>query len=176
MILARRSFLAMGGGLVATLTLPASLCAAEVEVIEMKGTSRGERVWFAPRGVSVKSGTTVRFINHDPGNGHTSTAYHPDIYGRERRIPAAAEPWDSDYLLPDESFEVVLTVPGVYDYYCVPHEMAAMVGRIVVGKPTDAGWEGPSKDMTDITPEVLAALPGVEEILAHGRVEQENGV
>ncbi|MGK8236557.1 plastocyanin/azurin family copper-binding protein [Roseovarius sp. MS2] len=27
----------------------------------------------------------------------------------------------------DESFEVTLEVPGVHDYYCLPHEMAGMV-------------------------------------------------
>ena len=31
-------------------------------------------------------------------------------------------------------FDVTLTAPGVYDYFCTPHEAAGMVGRIVVGK------------------------------------------
>jgi len=34
---------------------------------------------------------------------------------------------------------VVLTVPGVYDYFCTPHEMAGMVGRIIVGQPSGPG-------------------------------------
>ena len=29
----------------------------------------------------------------------------------------------------------MLTVEGVYDYFCAPHEMAGMVGRIIVGRP-----------------------------------------
>ena len=37
--------------------------------------------------------------------------------------------------MPGESFAVELTEPGVYDYYCIPHEHAGMVGRIVVGGP-----------------------------------------
>jgi hypothetical protein len=49
--------------------------------------------------------------------------------------------------------------------------MAGMVGRIVVGRPGDPGWEGPSSDNVDVTPEVLAALPSVDSILARGRVE-----
>jgi hypothetical protein len=28
---------------------------------------------------------------------------------------------------------------GVYDYYCLPHEQAGMVGRIVVGQPSGPG-------------------------------------
>lgn len=173
MTLCRRTFLNLGGGTLATLALPTVLRAAPVEVVEMRGTARGERVWFVPQGLAVAIGTTVRFVNHDRGNSHTSTSYHPDIFERKRRIPQAAAPWNSEFLLPDERFEVTLSVPGVYDYYCIPHEMAAMVGRIVVGTPDDAGWEGPSDDTSDITPEVLAAFLPVADILARGRTGQE---
>jgi plastocyanin len=40
---------------------------------------------------------------------------------------------------PGDHFEVTLTVAGVYDYFCMPHEAAGMVGRIVVGKPEGIG-------------------------------------
>lgn len=172
MTLARRSFLAMGGGAVAALSWPTVVTATDVITIEMQGTPRGERIWFAPRGLAVNAGTTIRFINKDPVNSHTATAYHPEIYGRKRRIPQAADPWDSDFLLPGESFDVRLSVPGVYDYYCIPHEMAAMVGRIIVGAPDDPLWEGPSRDEQDVSAEVHAALPNVDDILALGRVEE----
>ncbi|HMM08253.1 MAG TPA: plastocyanin/azurin family copper-binding protein [Paracoccus solventivorans] len=161
----------LGGGL-AALATPATAAAGPVE-IAMRGTARGERVWFLPQGLAVPPGTTLRFVNRDPGNSHTSTAYHPDLFGRQGRIPAAASPWDSDFLLPDQAYEVTLTQPGVYDYYCQPHEMAAMVGRIVVGRPQDPGWEGPAPDSEDLMAEVLAAFPAVETILARGRVEPE---
>ena len=175
MTLARRKLLIMGGGILAALSTPAILQAAPTEVIEMRGTARGERVWFRPHGLAVAPGTTVRFVNRDPGNGHTGTAYHPDNFDRLRRIPVAATPWDSDFLLPDESFEVTLTEPGVYDYYCLPHEMAAMVGRIVVGDPTSLGWEGASQDTGDVSAEVLEMLPTVRDILASGRIERGDG-
>ena len=42
--------------------------------------------------------------------------------------------------MPGEAFEVMLTEPGVYDYYCVPHEHAGMVGRIVVGAAPARRW------------------------------------
>ncbi|OYX44084.1 MAG: hypothetical protein B7Z02_06780 [Rhodobacterales bacterium 32-67-9] len=169
----RRMILTFGGGALAILTMSVRAGAAPVETVEMRGTARGERVWFAPRGLAVAPGTTLRFVNRDPGNSHTATAYHPAILDRKRRIPAGAQPWDSDFLLPGDEFEITLSVPGVYDYYCQPHEMAGMVGRIVVGQPGDSGWSGPSDDTTEVTPEVLAALPTVEEILANGRVEKE---
>lgn len=173
MSLTRRVVLTLGGGALATLAKPVRCFAAPVETIEMRGTSRGERIWFAPRGLAVAPGTTVRFVNRDPVNSHTATTYHPAILGRKRRIPAAARPWDSDFLLPGDRFETTLTVPGVYDYYCQPHEMAGMAGRIVVGRPGDSGWEGPSEDTEDVTPEALAALPSVADILVLGRIDPE---
>ncbi|WP_193175301.1 cupredoxin domain-containing protein [Oricola nitratireducens] len=172
MMTGRRQFLALGGGLGAALLLPRALRAASVEVIEMRGTARGEHIWFAPKALAVAPGTTVRFVNRDKGNSHTATAYHPANFDRLRRIPAAAEPWDTDFLLPGESAEVVLQAPGVYDYYCIPHEMAAMVGRIVVGRPGDPGWKGPAPATDDVSAAVLAALPPVEEILTLGRIEE----
>lgn len=174
MILARRRILAWGGGILATLSLPEIVRAGRVEVIEMRGTARGERVWFRPHGLAVEAGTTIRFVNRDPSNSHTATTYHPDNFDRIRRIPKAAHPWDSDFLLPDESYEVTLGVPGVYDYYCIPHEMAGMVGRIMVGDPGDADWEGPSTDTGDVSPEVLETLPAIEDIVERGRIEQED--
>lgn len=169
-----RRVILLGGGATAALEAPLFVLAQTKVDIEMRGTSRGERIWFDPTGLAVAPGTTIRFTNRDPANSHTATAYHPEILGRARRIPESAEPWESDFLLPDESFEVTLTAPGVYDYYCIPHEMAAMVGRIVVGTPDNAGWEGPSGDLDDISLDVLAALPAVEAILANGSIGMEN--
>lgn len=170
----RRHFLALGGGLCTAHLLPRTPRAAPVEVVEMRGSARGERIWFAPLGLAVAPGTTVRFLNRDPGNSHTATAYHPANFGRERRIPQGADPWDSDFLLPGESFEVTLAVPGVYDYYCIPHEHAGMAGRIIVGSPLDTGFEGLIEPGEDLPPEVAATLPPVEAILARGRIKGED--
>lgn len=174
----RRHALLLGGGALAALAAPRILRAASPagsrEVIEMRGTSRGEEVWFAPIGLAVAPGTTLRFVNRDPGNSHTSTAYHPRFLDRQLRIPDAAEPWDSDFLLPDQHFDVSLTVPGVYDFFCQPHEHAGMVGRIVVGRPgLDAGWQGPAPASDDLPEAALAAFPPVEAILAQGQVRVE---
>ena len=169
----RRDAVTLGGGLLGTLAMPRIPMAEDVPVIEMRGTTRGERVWFAPDGLAIEPGVTVRFVNRDPANSHTATAYHPANLGRPLRIPPDAEPWDSGYLLPEESFEVRLTMPGVYDYYCQPHEFSGMVGRIVVGSPESPGWQPASADAGDIPEEALAAFPTVEAILSDDSLHPE---
>jgi plastocyanin len=166
----RRHLLALGGGGIAALMAPPILHAAGTEEIGMRGSARGEHVWFTPTGVAVATGTLLRFVNHDAGNSHTATCYHPALFDRPRRIPEGATPWDSGFLLPRESFEVRLTVPGVYDYYCIPHEHAAMVGRIVVGRPGDDGWLGAVVEAGDLPEMALNGFPAVEAILKARRV------
>ena len=169
MILTRRALIGGGGGMAVALACPALLRAAPGAVeIEMAGRDSGAVVWFDPIGLHLEPGTTVRWINRDAGNAHTATAYHPVIDNRQRRTPPEAEPWDSDYLLPKDEFSVVLTAPGVYDYYCRPHEMAGMIGRIVVG---DASAEPTYSGRGEPPPEVaLAALPPVARIMAEGAI------
>lgn len=140
----------------------------------MQGNKDGSQVWFDPIGLHLQPGATVRWTNLDRGNSHTATAYHPHNFERPLRIPEAAEPWNSDYLLPGESFSVTLTVEGVYDFFCIPHEHAGMVGRIVVGRPlgpppaTGTGATG-----GEPVPEAaLRAFPEVEEIMRQTRVRR----
>lgn len=159
--------LGYGGGVAAAAAFGSAADAVTGTAVEiaMAGTGDGSRVWFDPIGLLVQPGRTVRWVNRDPGNAHTATAYHPSNFDRPRRIPIGAAAWDSDYLLPGEAFEVTLGVPGVYDYYCVPHEQAGMVGRIIVGTP------GPASDAGDRLPAAaLRAFPGIREILEKGVV------
>jgi plastocyanin len=162
----RRHTLQIGGGLLAGLAAPRLAHAGErTAEIRMQGNADGSHVWFNPVGIHVLPGQTIRWINLDPGNSHTATAYHPRNFDRPLRMPEAAEPWHSDYLLPNESFSVTLTAEGVYDFYCIPHEHAGMVGRIVVGRPRD---EKPamSQEGSDPIPEIaLKASPPVGEII-----------
>lgn len=146
--------------------------AEDVVEIKMQGRADGSHVWFDPIGVLIKPGQMVRWINQNPGNSHTTTAYHPENFGRPLRIPEAANSWGSDYLLPDESFSVTFTEHGVYDYYCIPHEHAGMVGRIIVGKPeAHGGWMEPVA-ASRLPDQALKAFPTVEEIMAKRIVRQ----
>jgi len=103
----------------------------------------------------------------------SATAYHPANDNHSLRIPENAEPWDSGYLVdPGDSFETTLTGPGVYDYYCAPHEAAGMVGRLIVGNPTGPGsrpldwFRGePAKSDWKAVPEAArATFPAIDEI------------
>lgn len=172
MILTRRRLLGTGGVFAAGLLLPAVGRSASPVEIRMQGNADGSRVGYDPIGLHIAPGTTIRWVNVDAGNVHTATAYHPAIMDRPRRIPEAAAPWDTDYLLPEESFSVTLTEPGVYDYYCVPHEHAGMVGRIVVGEPANE-WRRYATELDGgmPLPEVaLNGFPAVEEIVRLGTV------
>jgi plastocyanin len=173
MMLTRREILGAGGGLAAALALPPLVARADgVIEIKMQGKADGSHVWFDPIGILIKPGQTVRWTNLDPGNSHTTTAYAPQNEGRPRRIPKAAKAWASDYLMPDETFSVTFTEQGVYDYCCIPHEHAGMVGRIIVGEPNRSDWMDKPDADGDLPEEALAGFPTVEDIMAKGTVRR----
>ena len=135
----RRNLLGIGGAALASLGLVPGRRAAAADIVEirMQSDASGSRVYFDPIGILIEPGHVVRWVCE--ANVHTTTAYHPKNNHHSLRIPQTAQPWDSGYLLPGKSFEVTLTAEGVYDYFCRPHEMAGMVGRIIVGKPGGPG-------------------------------------
>jgi plastocyanin len=178
----RREFLKAGGLMLAGFGLVPRFgkllgLSAGLETIEMRSDAMGSRVWFDPIGLYVQPGTTVRWVARE--NVHTTTAYHPRNDHHSLRIPQAATPWDSGFLVnPGDHFDVVLTVPGVYDYYCMPHEAAGMVGRIVVGGSDGPGaepfdyWVGKAgtDDWRRVPDAARAAFPSVARIRTERRV------
>jgi plastocyanin len=173
MILTGRGVLGLGGGVTLLVLRPLAEAATSVtHEIRIRGDATGARVGFDPVGLRIRPGQTIRWTNGDAGNSHTTTAYHPANFGRPRRIPAAATPWDSDYLLPEEGFSVTLTVEGVYDYFCVPHEHAGMVGRIIVGNPDADAWMQDPRAGADLPQPALNGFPPVAEIMGKGIVRR----
>ena len=165
----RRLFLSAGAGLLlSTAVLRQARAADEIE-ISMSGTSTGSHVWFRPRGRFIRPGQAVRWINHEAGNVHTVTAYHPDS-GKPLRIPNGAASWNSGYLMPEESFVLTFEKPGVYDYFCIPHEHAGMVGRIVVGE-ADASVSPYAPTDAQLPAVAVAGFPAVADILKNTVVE-----
>jgi plastocyanin len=159
------------GGVAAGLThLPLARAAGPAATIRLMSDELGEKVWFDPIGLWVAPGTRITWVN--VSNVHTVAAYHPKNGNRMPRIPTGATPFASDYLVePGARFSVTLTVPGVYDYFCEPHEAAGMVGRIVVGAPAGGpgtrGFAIPAgKGWRPVPPAARKAFPPVAEIMS----------
>jgi plastocyanin len=170
-MLRRRNILIAGAAVLAGLLWPGSRGNSSTQVVEihMRSDAAGAHVGFDPIGILIEPGQTVRWICD--GNVHTTAAYHPNNDNHSLRIPNAAQPWASDYLQPGEIFEVRLTVEGVYDYFCLPHEMAGMVGRIIVGKPGGPGalpydyFVVTGHQWMPVPPEAQTAFPSIDEIM-----------
>lgn len=166
-MLSRRMLLAVGGAAV----VPGGEVA-----IHMVSDQDGSQVGFDPIGLLIQPGQTVRWICD--ANIHTTTAYHPANDKHSLRIPQAAQPWDSSYLMPGETFALRLTEPGVYDYFCAPHEMAGMVGRIIVGHPAGPGTLAfdyflglpNSHDWQDVPLAAQHAFPKIDLIMQKHRI------
>jgi plastocyanin len=177
-MISRRKVLETGGILLAGLLAPRSIAAAggDVVVIQMNSDTQGSQVGFDPIGVVIQPGQTIRWVC--TSNIHTATAYHPKNSQHSLRIPDGAEPWDSKYLFPGKAFEVKLTAEGVYDYFCLPHEIAGMVGRIIVGKPVGPGalpfdyfQNDPEKHGWRNVPKLAqAAFPAIADIMKEKRI------
>ena len=86
----------------------------------------GQGLAFAPTGLWIDPGTTVRFEWTGDGGGHNVV---PD------RIPYDSD-WDgSEEVVSDAgvTYEHTFTVEGGYGYYCQPHQQLGMLGAIAVG-------------------------------------------
>lgn len=134
----RRTLLASLGGAVSVGLAGCLGGSAELAENEVGMSTRR----FEPTSKVVEAGTTVRWRNTDRGV-HTVTAYDGETpeeaayfaTGGFNSEQAAKDAWYSTTgggLDPGEAFEYTFEIPGEYDYYCIPHEAAGMVGTIVV--------------------------------------------
>jgi plastocyanin len=105
---------------------------------------------FDPEELTIAPGDTVEWVNVG-STGHSVTAY-------EESIPEGAEYWasggfDSEQAAREdwngaqegnvpggESYTHTFGTEGTYEYFCIPHEGAQMLGAIEV--TSDAGGEG----------------------------------
>lgn len=183
-MLSRRYLLKSGGSLLACLiTNHKAYADTTTHVIRMDSDRDGAHVWFDPIGLFVQPGDKIRWIIKS--NVHTVASYHPDNDNHTLRMPPAAQPWNSGYLvILGDNFEVTLTVPGVYDYYCEPHEQAGMVGRIVVGEISGSGTSpfdyfnniNPAPNWESVPLAAQKQFPSPQRILAEKivRIKQNN--
>jgi plastocyanin len=87
---------------------------------------------FEPETLRIQVGQTVVWRNTTPVM-HTVTADPDQVRDPEQvSLPEGAEPFDSGFMFEGDVFRHTFTEPGEYVYVCVPHDMAPMVGRVVV--------------------------------------------
>lgn len=96
---------------------------------------------FSPGTVEVPVGATVewRNVSNVP---HTVTA-DPALAADPTfvSLPQGAPPFDSGSIAPGGVFTQAFTVPGRYDYFCVPHQGFGMRGSVIVVEPGGSDGE-----------------------------------
>lgn len=87
--------------------------------VEVRATS----LKFVPQTVTIKAGTTVRWVNDD------QTSHQPmsDNFDPEKKVPNSfsSKPMDTG-----GTFDFKFTTPGTYKYHCNVHPY--MTGKIIV--------------------------------------------
>ncbi len=91
-----------------------------------------DKMRFVPATVTVHVGETVEWRNTSV-LVHTVTADPAKaVKSKDVALPQGAAPFDSGFLPPKGTFRRTFTVPGVYRYFCIPHEPTGMVGTVIV--------------------------------------------
>ncbi len=116
-------------------------------VVEMTGTFT-----FEPGTVEIAAGDTVEWRNVS-SMPHTATAdarlaTDPSFVS----LPDGAEPFDSGNIGPGGTFSHTFTVPGRYDYFCIPHQGFGMRGTVLVNA---ADGSAPEPGLADPIPDAI---------------------
>lgn len=105
---------------------------AAAVVVEMN-----DELQFDPKKVTIAAGQTVLW----KGVGsfaHTVTADPDKPTNPENvRLPEGASVFDSGRIQPGETFSYTFEAPGSYRYFCIPHELAGMIGEVEVNPEGD---------------------------------------
>ena len=131
---------------------------APVYVVEMRDN------YFDPPGLFLQLGDSVTWVLSETGSnsGHSATAYHPS-QDKVLRIPEAAQPFNSGvFKRLGNRFTFQFTLPGVYDYFCIPHEDMGMVGRIIVKEATGPGTKSLDQGISVAGQSIM---PTIDEVL-----------
>lgn len=137
--LTRRTLLRHGGSVLAIGSIAGCLGnisggGSSTTTVEMT-----DELVFDPETVRVSMGDTVRWRNVGEVE-HTVTAYEgrlPDegeyfASGGSESEEAAQKNLNDGLVAPGEQFEHTFDISGVYEYYCIPHESAGMVGTVKI--------------------------------------------
>jgi plastocyanin len=119
--------------LAGTLALLASACGGAGRS-EANSTLVGmnDALQFRPARISVRVGQRVVWRNTGSVAHTITTVRAKASRSADAAVPRRAQAWDSGFVGAGERYARRFTIPGVYRYFCIPHEGARMVGTIVV--------------------------------------------
>jgi plastocyanin len=105
-----------------------SMAAAKTVEIKMSDTPPK----FDPMSVTIQKGDTVEWVNNAQSLHSVTTNSSVAQDPKDVSLPAGAKPFDSGFMPPGAKFSYTFTVPGTYQYLCLPHEKDKMIGTVVV--------------------------------------------
>ncbi|WP_411963854.1 plastocyanin/azurin family copper-binding protein [Haloferax sp. YSMS24] len=108
---------------------------------------------YEPTGISVEPGDVVLYSAETPDHG--LAAYH-ERHGRQNRVPEGVGPISAPLVPVGGYWLYKFETPGVYDFYCPPHQIFGMVSRVVV---TDGDVPELSIEETGRPPEEMNVFP-----------------
>lgn len=111
-------------------TAPARASAASgAPVVNMTG----ELLVFEPAVIEIRAGQTVAWQNSSSREVHTVTADpRQATNAQDVVLPKGAQPFDSGFLNPGQTYKHTFRKPGTYRYVCTLHEVQRMIGQVVV--------------------------------------------
>jgi plastocyanin len=87
---------------------------------------------FEPEELTLRVGETVtwRTTGTQP---HSATCDPAKAANQDdAQLPEGAEPWDSGIITQGQEWSHTFETPGEYVYFCIPHEVMGMIGRLMV--------------------------------------------
>lgn len=94
---------------------------------------------FEPNNISIKQGGTITWQNTSTVD-HTVTAYQDEIPEKSKYFASggfkseieARKNINQGLIPPDEKYVHKFEQPGIYQYFCIPHESSGMKAKIEV--------------------------------------------
>ena len=142
--------------------------AAAEHTVRVISDSDNLRMYFKPKLLNIAPGDTVTWIN-EADEFHNMLTY-PDGY------PKGAKAFASDDLAKKgQKWSHVFTVPGTYEYHCLPHLPMGMHGMIIAGKPSKENeFHKPTKQEVAAYRNRLLEFFDEDEYRFNGRRERKN--
>ncbi|HKJ41645.1 MAG TPA: plastocyanin/azurin family copper-binding protein [Sunxiuqinia sp.] len=117
--------------LIVLVTVNSSYAAGKTAVDTVKMTNNAQ---FLPGKLTITQGNRVVWINTSD-LVHTVTCDRQQaIKAKDVALPDNAKAFDSGKLNPGNMYSKEFSTPGIYRYFCIPHEALGMTGEIIVKK------------------------------------------